>query len=103
MGRGIAVSRAGRALAKSERAEKVYETELKEGDVFENYNMSVQTFRRLNEIAVNSYEWEVLEGDITIKKITLVTSKNVQDTVLDMLLNQINLTVPSLQNKNNSI
>ena len=44
--------------------------ELKEGDVFENYNMSVQTFRRLNEIAVNSYEWEVLEGDITIKKIT---------------------------------
>ena len=44
--------------------------ELKEGDVFENYNMSVQTFRRLNEIAVNSYEWEVLEGDISIKKIT---------------------------------
>lgn len=46
---------------------------------------------------------EVLLAVITIKKITLVTSRSVQDTVLGMLLNQINLLVPSLQNRNNGI
>lgn len=45
-------------------------SELKEGDVFAAKKFSVQTFRRLNEIKVNTYDWNVLEGDITIKKIT---------------------------------
>ena len=44
--------------------------ELKEGDVFGTNKMSVQSFRRFNEIEVNIYTWNDLEGDITIKKIT---------------------------------
>lgn len=44
--------------------------ELNEGDVFDTFNLSVQTFRRINEIAVNTYDWDELEGNITIKKIT---------------------------------
>ena len=44
--------------------------ELKEGDVFGTDKMSVQSFNRFNVIEVNTYTWNDLEGDITIKKIT---------------------------------
>lgn len=45
-------------------------SELKEGDVFDSDDLLVQTFRRLNELSVNTYVWDVLEGNITIKRIT---------------------------------
>lgn len=45
-------------------------SELKEGDVFDIHQFSVQEFRRLNEISINTYDWYDLEGDITIKRIT---------------------------------
>lgn len=44
--------------------------DLKEGDVFETNQMSVQTLRHFNEIDVNSYQWKDLEGNITIKSIS---------------------------------
>lgn len=40
------------------------------GDVFDSSMISVQKFRRLNEITVNNYAWNVLEGCVTIIKIT---------------------------------
>jgi hypothetical protein len=45
-------------------------SELKEGDVFYDNKLIVRDLVRLNEIKVNSYDWNVLEGDITIKRIT---------------------------------
>ena len=45
-------------------------SELNVGDVFGVDDLSVQEFRRLNEITFNSYAWNELEGDITIKRIT---------------------------------
>ncbi len=44
--------------------------DLKVGDKFEEDNMSIQTFRRLTEIPLNSYRWKIIDGNITITKIT---------------------------------
>jgi hypothetical protein len=45
-------------------------SQLNEGDVFDVDDLSVQEFRRFNEIVFNTYQWNVLEGNITIKRIT---------------------------------
>ena len=43
--------------------------DLKEGDMFGVDELSIQFFRRLNEMVANTYSWNVLEGNVTIKKI----------------------------------
>ena len=58
-------------------------SELKEGDVFDTDQLSVQFFRRLNELSVNSYVWNELEGNITIKRIT---SMEMTIVINDLLL-----------------
>lgn len=44
--------------------------DLKVGDVFDTSKLSIQTFRNLSEIPVNTYMWNVVEGNISITKIT---------------------------------
>ena len=45
-------------------------SELSEGDVYDEDNMSVQTLRRFTDIVINTYRWRIIEGTITIRKIT---------------------------------
>ena len=44
--------------------------DLKEGQVFDSENIRIQTLRGLSEVVVNNYQWDVLSGSISIKKIT---------------------------------
>ena len=43
---------------------------LKEGQVFDDNSMRIQYFRRISESSLNTYQWEVVSGNITINKIT---------------------------------
>lgn len=68
--------------------------ELKVGDVFKTHDMSVQTFRRLNEIAVNTYEWNELEGNITIERITsMEMTIRINDLLLEHKISKVKRTI----------
>lgn len=45
-------------------------SQLREGDVFDVGELSVREFRHFTEISVNTYDWDELDGNIMIKKIT---------------------------------
>ena len=44
-------------------------SQLSEGQVFENNDMSIRNCRGLTQIEVNSYSWRAVSGNITIKSI----------------------------------
>jgi hypothetical protein len=44
--------------------------DLKEGQVFDGKNIRIQNYRGLFELVTNTYQWNVLGGNITINKIT---------------------------------
>lgn len=44
--------------------------DLKEGQLFDDNSMRIQYFRRISESTMNTYQWKVLSGNITINKIT---------------------------------
>lgn len=44
--------------------------DLKEGQVFDGKSIRIQTYRGLFELVANTYQWNVLSGIITIKKIS---------------------------------
>ncbi len=43
---------------------------LTEGQVFESNHIQIQTYRALNEIPIGTYNWNAINGNITIRKIT---------------------------------
>lgn len=45
-------------------------SDLQVGDTFAEGNMSVQTFRSLTELTSGTYMWNIVEGEVTVTKIT---------------------------------